>query len=258
MPIWSAFFYMQVPHIRRAIERNLSRLLGLTSPQKQVMAFRTFTNYCQCIANAYSVHAGAELDIPCRLTGVEHLRESLSPEQGVILATGHLGNWHLGPYYLAKHGLPPVTVVMNQEPNQGTQRIEEANRDQQMRVVYSNDSPLLSLSLRAALQRGELVAFQMDRPAAGGIQVPCADQLATFAVGPALLARTCEVPVLPVFFPVEGRTVRIILETPLWIGRTADRARDMRELTEALARVYERMIRRYPDQWFNFYEFWTP
>lgn len=258
MPLWSTFFYLQVPHVRRAIEGNLQRLLGLSTPHKQRAAFRTFTNYCQCIANAYSLHAGSELYIPARLSGMEHVVDNLAPDRGGILATGHLGNWHLGPYFLARHGLPPVTVVMGREPNAETQQLESLLRDRRMRVVYSDASPMLTLELRAALRRGELVAFQMDRPTAGGgLRVPWAGGEATFAMGPALLARACEVPVFPVFFPMEGSAVRILAEPPLWVRRTRDRRADHLALTCELARIYERMIRRFPEQWFNFYDFWA-
>lgn len=261
MPLWSSFFYLQVPRIRRAIENNLSRLLGLSTPYLQAAAFRTFTNYCRCVANAYTLHAGAELYIPARLgvDAMERLTGSLTPTRGAILATGHLGNWHLGPYFLARHGLPPVTVVMGQEPNEGTQQLEAALRDQRMRVVYSDQSPMLTLELLAALRRGELVAFQMDRPTAGGGQrVPFGGGEATFALGPALLARTCEVPIVPVFFPMEGtNAVQILTQPPLWAERTRDRKGDMRRLTSELAQVYDGMVRRYPEQWFNFYDFWA-
>jgi len=301
MPLWSAFFYLQVPHVRMAIESNLVQLLGLKPPRLQLWAFRTFTNYCHSIANAYLPYIGVDPGLEVELTGGEHLRGNLHPGRGAIVATGHLGSWQLGPHYLDRHGFPPVTVVMTEEPDSDAQRIVAEIRDHRpreagglpwsagrapqtdpareagglpwsagqaretdatrgawtARVVYPGRSPLLGLELRATLRRGELVAFQMDRPSAdGGLRVPCLGGQATFAAGPALLARTCDVPVVPVFFPVEGRRLRILVEPPLWARRTGDRQRDVLELTRELSRVYEGMIRRYPDQWFNFYDFW--
>jgi len=258
MPLWAAFFYAQVPHVRRGIERNLARLLGLRAPRLQIAAFRTFTNYCSCIANAYRLHAGAPLTIPALTTGLEGLRDTLAAGRGAVLATGHLGNWHLGPYFLGQHDLPPITVVMHEEPDPETQRIESSLRDRRMRVVYSSHAPLLTLELRSALLRGELVGVQMDRPSlGGGMPVTCAGRRAVFALGPALLARACDVPVFPVFFPLDGDGVRILVEPPLWSRHTTDRGADHAELSERLAAIYARMIRRYPEQWFNFYEFWN-
>jgi Kdo2-lipid IVA lauroyltransferase/acyltransferase len=271
MPLWSGFFYLQVPHIRRAIELNLRRLASAGGARRQLLAFRTFTNYCHCIARAYRLHAGAELSLPVETRGLEHLQAALAGGSGVILATGHLGSWQLGPYLLAEHRLPPVLVVMNQEPDRGAQQVEAGLRDQRFRIVYSNHSPMLGLELRAALGRGELVGLQMDRSpnageaaargrrasaSEGGLRVRCAGGEALFAAGPAQLARSCSAPVVPVFFPMEGGKVRIQLEEPLWSKRTADRQADLVELTQRLADVYGRMIQTYPDQWFNFYDFW--
>ncbi len=257
MPLWAAFFYAQVPHVRRAIERNLERLIGVRGLRRRRAAFRTFTNYCRCVANAYRLHAGAELRLPAVVSGLERLRRYLDAGQGLILATAHLGNWQLGPYLLAHHGLPPVTVVMNAEPDAGAQQLEAALRDQRLRVVYAGQSPLLSLQLRAALARGELVGLQVDRPPPGtGLRVPCAGREASFAAGPAQLAWACGAPIVPVFFPLEGRGVRIMVEEPLVPERTGDRERDVRALTARVAALYAQMIRAYPEQWFNFYDFW--
>lgn len=257
MPLWSAFFYLQVPQIRRAIESNISRLLGLRPPRLQVAAFQTFTNYCQSVANAYLPDLGVDPGLEVELSGADGLREALRPGDGAVLATGHIGSWQLGPRYLRDHGFPPVTVVMAEEPRRETQEMVAELRRDAPRVAYPGRSPLLSLELRATLQRGELVAFQMDRPGESGIQVPWAGGTATFAAGPALLARICDVPVLPVFFPLEGRTLRIIVEAPLRAPRTSDRGNDIQQLTVELARVYEGFVRRYPLQWFNFYDFWS-
>ena len=257
MPLWSGFFYLQVPHVRRAIHANLRHLHELSSPGRELMAFRTFTNYCRCIAQAYRFYAGGELDLEAEVIGMENMRRALDSGEGAVLATGHLGNWQLGPLFLSRHGFPPVTVVMEAEPDAAVQRMEQASRDQQMHVVYPRQSPLLSLQLRGALRRGELVGFQMDRPLDDrGLRVPCAGGMASFAPGPALLSRVCQVPVVPVFFPLAGRKLRIIIEPPQWAHRTADRDADLLELTSRLAVIYGRQVRRYTDQWFNFYDFW--
>lgn len=257
MPLWSAFFYAQVPHIRRAIRLNLGLILGLRSPALHAAAFRTFTNYCRCVAHGYRLHVGGHLDLPVEISGMDRLRGLLSEGRGVILATGHLGNWQVGPYLLAEHRLPPVTVVMTEEPDPGSQRIDAGLRDQRQRVVYVGQSPLLSLDLRAALRRGELVGMQMDRPPrARGIRVRCAGGEARFSVGPAQLAWSSGAPILPVFFPLDGAGVRILVEEPLWPRCDGEREAAVAELSGGLASVYGSVLRRYPEQLFNFYDFW--
>ena len=56
------------------------------------------------------------------------MRDALASGRGAVLATGHVGNWHLGPYFLGQNDLPPITVVMHEEPDPETQRIEASCR----------------------------------------------------------------------------------------------------------------------------------
>ncbi len=257
LPLWAAFFYAQVPEVRRAIELNLRRLTHAHAPSLQLAAFRTFLNYCRCIANAYRVHAGAPLALAARTLGGEHLARALAEGRGAILATAHLGNWHLGPYYLADRDLPPITIVMTEEPDPGAQRIDAGLRDGRMRVVYSGGDALLGLELRARLRRGELVGLQMDRPGGGhGLRVACgAHGRASFASGPAQLAWSSGAPVLPIFFPIEEGALAIRIEPPLRVDDGEAREAAVARLTGELAATYARAIERYPEQWFSFFDF---
>jgi predicted LPLAT superfamily acyltransferase len=52
------------------------------------------------------------------------------------------------------------------------------------------------------------------------------------------------------------RRVRVTIEPPVHVTRTADRARDLEATVHALARAYERRVRAHPYQWFAFHDFW--
>jgi KDO2-lipid IV(A) lauroyltransferase len=45
-------------------------------------------------------------------------------------------------------------------------------------------------------------------------------------------------------------------EEPIEVPHTRDRAADVGRATAALVAVYERYVRRWPEQWFNFFDFW--
>ncbi len=48
------------------------------------------------------------------------------------------------------------------------------------------------------------------------------------------------------------------VEKPIEVAHTRDRERDAREAMAAAVGVYESYVRRHPEQWFNFHDFWTP
>ena len=111
------------------------------------------------------------------------------------------------------------------------------------------------------LRRGELVGMQMDRVAGGPqVMVPFCGKPAPFPLGPATLARATGTPLLPTFIIADANRINCTfkVEAPIEVAHTRDRNADVREATERLVAVYERYVRAYPEQWFNFFDFWNP
>jgi len=75
--------------------------------------------------------------------------------------------------------------------------------------------------------------------------------------GPAVLARTARVPMLPVFALREGRRrFRLVFRPPIEVARTADRGADLEAAMGSVAGEIEYAIRRAPEQWFVFRSLW--
>lgn len=259
MPLWAGIFYSLVPSARRAVERNLGRVLGeASSLATRWTSFRLFVNYAQSLANLYALY----FDQPVPLTPTFHGREKLEAARaqgrGTVLVTGHLGYWALGPFLLEQHGFEAPVMAMAEEPNARTHAFEQRLRER-WDIVYTTGSPFASLELASRLRRGELVAMQLDRHIGGArMEVPFFGRPASFPLGPATLARATQAPLLPVFMVRQGaRGVSFHVEDPIEVRRSADRDADVREATARMVAVYERYVRRYPTQWFNFHDFWS-
>ena len=102
--------------------------------------------------------------------------------------------------------------------------------------------------------------MQIDRHLGGPVaEIEFFGRKASFPLGPAMLSRATRAPIVPVFMLRQGlRGFVAEVEEPIEVDRTADRDADLREGTERIVRVYERYVRRYPYQWFNFHDFWAP
>jgi len=122
---------------------------------------------------------------------------------------------------------------MAREPDAGTQEYVAAARARAgVEVVLSDDSVFSSLGLVRALQRNEVVAIQLDRPAgAGGVRLlPFLGAPAPFPSGPFVLARLAGAPVIPVFAPRLGRRhYRIQIGRPVEVPRAARDPRAARQ-----------------------------
>jgi KDO2-lipid IV(A) lauroyltransferase len=259
MPLWAGIPFLLLPDTRRRIARNLARVLGpAAAPIAGARAYRLLVAYAQSLANAYAVHAGRPLPGRVTIEGAERLAAARA-RGGIVLATGHIGPWQLGPHLLAQAGVGPIVLAMAREPDAAAQRFEESLALRGRFRVVATDTPFAGIALLAALRAGEVVAMQMDRAGIGAcVAVSCLGGSASFPVGPAALARAGAVPIVPVFLLAAGPSdVRIEIGEPIEPSRTDARDDDLRAATQALADAYDRCVRAHPYQWYHFDDFGT-
>jgi Kdo2-lipid IVA lauroyltransferase/acyltransferase len=258
MPFWAALFFGPLPRVWQVCGRNLDRLDAPLPPgAREVRTFRLMVNYAQAITDAYRCHVGGPVPVTAVFHGRERLAAARAAGTGVVVVTGHLGAWQIGPYLLAREGLAPLTVAMAAEPNPALQKFMESF-PRPFDIVYTNGSAFGSLGLRTTLTAGGLVCMQLDRPLGEAhVTLPFCGGRARFATGPAALARTTGAPLLPSFLVMgPGPEVHVHVEAPIVVARTRDRAADLAAATAAAVARYERHARAVPRQWFNFYDFW--
>jgi KDO2-lipid IV(A) lauroyltransferase len=260
MPLWAGIFYALVPSARRIAEQNLGRVAGPLRPAAaKLRSFRLFINYAQAVTNMYALHLGQPLPVEAEFCGRENLLGAQREGRGAVVVTGHLGSWQIAPFLMAGKGLPPMTMAMAEEPNVKLAEFEQQFRSK-FRIVYTTRSPFATLELANILRRGELVGMQLDRYLGGPhVELPFCGAPAPFPLGPATLARATRCPIVPVFIVSEGdrRRCTFFVERPIEVPHTRDRPADTRRAMAAVVEIYERYVRRYPEQWFNFYDFWN-
>ena len=153
MPLWAGIFYALVPTARRAVEANLRRVLGQKSAfGAHLDSYRLFVNYAQSLANMYALYLGLPLPVEPTFVGRDTLLATRDEGRGMILVTGHIGYWSLGPFLLEKSGISAPVMAMAEEPNRQVQEWEQQFR-QRFRIIYTTGSPFASLELASLLRK---------------------------------------------------------------------------------------------------------
>ncbi|UCF21521.1 MAG: lysophospholipid acyltransferase family protein [Gemmatimonadota bacterium] len=188
------------------------------------------------------------------IEGTEVLREAFGEGRGVVMVSGHFGNWELAGSALAALGYP-VDAVMQRLKNPHLNRLIQEMRERLgmglIDRVRAWDRYMESLAA------GRIVAFVADQDARGrGVFVPFFGRPASTHKAPALLALRTRAPFLI------GGTLRVgPRRYHGWIVRLDPRpglgaGEQVLDLTQRWAAELERRIRLYPEQYFWHHKRW--
>lgn len=198
----------------------------------------------------------AELRERTTLPGLDEMRDALAEGRGVILMTGHLGNWEVGAAGFTSRGVPLDAVAKGMENSHFGRALLEARDRLGMGVIDMDDA---SREVLSSLRAGRVVAILADQNAhRGGVFVPFFGKLAATVRGPALFALRSGAPMfigIPLRDPGWPTTYTISIHR-IEYEATGDRERDVLGLTEAHTRALEGAVRSAPEQYFWQHKRW--
>jgi lauroyl/myristoyl acyltransferase len=260
--LFTLFFFVLLGRIRKAIASNLEPVLGRAGFWgRWWRSLRTMRSFSWCYAERYRMVRQPEL-FRAALEGEEHWHRAVESGAGVVLVTAHIGPWENGVRFGASDVRRRVHLVREKEMDPRAQTFIEgllARSGGDYVTHFADSDPALGLELVKALRQGDLVALQGDRPRTGGRAVDVGLFGRSFAlpIGPAALARSAEVAMLPVFNFRDGRfRMRSVVRPAIHVARTGDRDRDIEQALRSLAGEIEWAIRQRPFQWFCFRRLW--
>ncbi len=241
---------------RAVVGANVGRILPhATPPARAALVDDVFRHFAMCFSDLITANRdGRPERLLADVEGEHHLAAIARDGRGAIVLTAHLGNWELAGRLMALRMGRPTHVVVAPEADP---RVERFLRGGPAPVRFvPRDEPRAALPLVAALRRGEIVAMQGDRALGtrGDVGVRFFDAEAAFPLGPFFLARASGVPVVPAFC-VLGRDRRYTVRVgePMRIEADGEQA-----ALERWVGTLERTVRAHPEQWFNFYDVWSP
>ena len=248
--------------IRRGTRANARRLLGpdASSAQVDALARRTLSSfYLACCDVGRSFSATRE-QLFARVQGAEgdeHFQAARAAGRGVIVVTAHMGSFEVGLAALRHRERGRIHVVFRRDPFERFERLRSGLR----RRLGVDEAPVddgwtVWLRLRDALLADEVIVLQGDRvmPGQRGEAVPFLGGRILLPAGPVKMALATGAPIVPIFsVRAEDGSVRLFVEPAIHVERGPDVASPgPHPALLQWARVLERYVRTYPDQWLMF------
>ncbi|UTF59728.1 hypothetical protein [Gilvimarinus sp. DA14] len=197
-------------------------------------------------------------------SGHQLLLQLQREKKGAVMLGAHFGNLEMCRAVVENEGALKLNVILHTANTQNFNRLMDSASDQvQVRLIQVTEvTPATAIELRQKLDDGEFLILLADRLPPGNQQRYFAHSFlgapAHFPVGPFWLALLLQA---PVFFMAGYRTekgYRAELQ-PLYNGAKvarSERDEKCRTLLTDFVQQLEPLCRRYPLQWFNFYDFW--
>jgi len=234
------------------VRHNLRSAFPEAAPREIAsLSKRIFRNYARSLVDFGRYRGLSPREIEgeiARVDGAECIDPAARAGKGIVLVTGHVGNWELGGLYFVSRGWKVNVVGLpDAAPEIDSLRNEYRTR-YDVRTILLDGSPFSALEMMAALRRGELVAMLVDRWGNGNaVRADLFGRPFFFPRGPFVLSRATGAPILPAFVVREGGSYVGILDEPF-----VAEERDDEPYARRVARSLERIVRKFPDQWYNF------
>ncbi|MGZ3722658.1 MAG: LpxL/LpxP family acyltransferase, partial [Bdellovibrionales bacterium] len=257
------YFYIFAPKARRGLSEYWKLVEpGETWRKRQLRIFQHFYRFGQVLMDRVYQGFHTEKQFATTHSGSENINKTLAEKKGLVLLSAHMGAWDLAAALLPTNGFADqIFVVQFRSEGFSFQKVKDNMDPKHVQALDTAGKGDAIFEIHQALKNGRCIGLMGDRPMADRFElIPFMGRIAPFDVTPFRMAAALRVPLLYTFgFKGAGKHYDFYAREPKVYSYTTDEPREAQLYKWACeyAADIEHFIRIYPDQWFNFYPFWS-
>lgn len=213
----------------------------------------------QVVLDRFAVLAGNTEQFHLEIENEDILDRLLDQPGGFIIAGSHIGHFELTGHCIHQNKKQVNAVIFGGEGAVIKQHRSDSFTQNNIRLVPVEEDLSHLFIIKEALENGEIVTILCDRIWGSNktLTVNFLGKEAKFPLGTFLLAAQMQVPVVSIVnTKVRGRHYHSTVQ-PL---PSPDPSLPIRKQSEQIAAAYaqslEPVLRKHPEQWFNYFDFW--
>lgn len=223
-------------------------------------AWATYINHCkfaQVVIDKFAMYAGKKFEV--EVIGMDRFNELASKDEGFLHLSSHIGNYEIAGYTLVSERKTINAVVYAHEKASVMENRNNMFTKTNIRMITLRQDMSHLFEIDQALCNGDIVSFPTDRFMGQAKCVECTflGKTAKFPQGPFSVATMRGLDVLAVNVMKTGLVKYRIHVTPLQYDKEAPRREQLRQLSQAYVAELEKRVLEYPEQWYNFFDFWN-
>jgi len=241
----------------KAIHYYFYKRLGYSWISSFVKVYLNYYSFGKTIIDKFAIASGMRDEFTYNFDGEHNLENILKEKKGGILISAHVGNFEIAEFFFSRVDefstqINLVTTDLEHQAIKGY--LESVSLKTSMKFIIVRDDMSHVFEINNALNNNELICFTGDRYFEGTktLTEKLLGKEAKFPAGAFLLGSRLKVPVIFLY---------IMKETSKHYHFYAEEAsfknRDAQDLLKQYTQSIERILKKYPYQWFNYFDFWN-
>ncbi len=189
------------------------------------------------------------------VVNMERIRNAAKSGRGTILLTAHFGDWELSSLVSSVEGFPILVLVREQKMRRLNELLNQLRESNGCKVIRKG---MDVKNILKALYGKNIVGILSDQDAGKkGVFVDFFGRPTSYHSGPFDIAKHTDSLILPNFIVRTGGPYhKLYLEEYIDFQEFQQGPADIKENIQRFAKLLERYIRQYPDQWLWLHKRW--
>lgn len=222
--------------------------------------WKTYVNHCrfsEVVIDKFAMYAGKRFTMD--VVGLETYSRLETADRGFVQLSSHIGNFEMVGYSLRTKSKRINALVFGGEKATVMQERNKIFANGHIRMIPVAPDMSHLFEINNALANGEIVSMPADRVFGSPktVSVEFLGEEAKFPLGPFRTATMRRLDVVAINVMKTSCRGYTTYATPLAYDKAAPRGEQIMQLARSYVSELERMVRKYPVQWYNYFEFWS-
>ena len=241
---------------RKVVEINLKLAFPKLSKKERKrierLNYKWFARFCIEVLHMDAWKGRTAKVATCQ--NIDILDDALLEKRGVLLVSGHFGNWEIIPPALAELGYS-VSMYVGQQTNPLTNELQNISRSY-FGIETIDKGKKATLKMGRALAANKVIAMLIDQnDNKSDLFVEFFGKLASSSKGTAAFHILRKSPIVLVTCPFVGDHYEISFER-IYFTITGEYEKDLQIISQKINSSLERVIKQFPEQYFWMHRRW--
>jgi len=255
------YFVIFSPKSTRSIWLYFRHIHNYSFGKSVVKLFQNYYVFGQVLIDKMAILGGFEKKFTFSFDHYDELLKILDSNTGCLLISAHIGNWEVAGQFFGDYGSRLNIFMLEAEHERIKNLVEGIVGNKNYKIIGLKEDLSHIFMINNALSNNEYICFQGDRYVNINhtMKTTFMGKEALFPDGPFQIAARYDVPVV-FFFAMKDSPLNYRFHffpaSPINTKAPLKKHEKAVNLLNVYTSVLEDMVKKYPEQWFNYYNFW--